>query len=45
MRRPGPDQRRLRINADELRCRVLAEGGNLGMTQRAGSRRACKAAA
>jgi glutamate dehydrogenase len=25
----------LRINADELRCRVLAEGGNLGMTQRA----------
>jgi glutamate dehydrogenase len=25
----------LRVNADELRCRVVAEGGNLGLTQRA----------
>ncbi|HLH46961.1 MAG TPA: NAD-glutamate dehydrogenase domain-containing protein, partial [Acidimicrobiales bacterium] len=25
----------LRINASELRCRVVAEGGNLGLTQRA----------
>jgi glutamate dehydrogenase len=25
----------VRINADELRCRVVGEGGNLGMTQRA----------
>ncbi len=26
---------RVRINADELRCRVVGEGGNLGFTQRA----------
>ncbi|MDR9436983.1 MAG: NAD-glutamate dehydrogenase [Thiohalophilus sp.] len=25
----------LRINADELRCQVIGEGGNLGLTQRA----------
>ncbi len=25
----------IRVNADELRCRVLGEGGNLGLTQRA----------
>lgn len=25
----------IRVNADELRCRVVAEGGNLGLTQRA----------
>jgi glutamate dehydrogenase len=25
----------LRVNADELRCRVIGEGGNLGLTQRA----------
>ena len=25
----------LRVNADELRCRVVGEGGNLGLTQRA----------
>lgn len=25
----------VRINADELRCRVIGEGGNLGLTQRA----------
>jgi glutamate dehydrogenase len=25
----------VRVNADELRCRVLGEGGNLGFTQRA----------
>ena len=25
----------LRINAKELRCKVIGEGGNLGMTQRA----------
>src|SRR5439155_12286195 len=25
----------LRVDADELRCRVVAEGGNLGLTQRA----------
>jgi glutamate dehydrogenase len=25
----------LRVNAEELRCRVFGEGGNLGMTQRA----------
>ncbi|HEX4732951.1 MAG TPA: NAD-glutamate dehydrogenase [Thermoleophilaceae bacterium] len=25
----------LRVNADELRCAVIGEGGNLGMTQRA----------
>ncbi len=25
----------LRINADELRCKVIGEGGNLGLTQRA----------
>ncbi|TDY01742.1 NAD-glutamate dehydrogenase [Thiohalophilus thiocyanatoxydans] len=24
----------LRVNADELRCRVIGEGGNLGLTQR-----------
>src|SRR4029077_14852533 len=23
----------LRVNGDELRCRVVAEGGNLGLTQ------------
>ncbi len=25
----------LRVNADELRCKVIGEGGNLGLTQRA----------
>ena len=25
----------IRVNAPELRCRVVAEGGNLGLTQRA----------
>jgi glutamate dehydrogenase len=25
----------VRVNADELRCRVIGEGGNLGLTQRA----------
>ena len=25
----------VRVNADELRCRMVAEGGNLGLTQRA----------
>jgi glutamate dehydrogenase len=25
----------IRVNADELRCRVVGEGGNLGLTQRA----------
>jgi glutamate dehydrogenase len=25
----------IRVNADELRCRVIGEGGNLGLTQRA----------
>ena len=25
----------LRVNADELRCRIVGEGGNLGLTQRA----------
>lgn len=25
----------VRVNADQLRCRVIGEGGNLGMTQRA----------
>ena len=25
----------LRINANELRCKVIGEGGNLGLTQRA----------
>jgi len=26
---------RVRVNADELRCKVVGEGGNLGLTQRA----------
>ena len=26
---------RVRVNADELRCRVVGEGGNLGLTQKA----------
>jgi glutamate dehydrogenase len=30
---PGNDA--VRINSDQLRCRVIGEGGNLGMTQRA----------
>jgi glutamate dehydrogenase len=30
---PGNDP--VRINANQLRCRVIGEGGNLGMTQRA----------
>jgi glutamate dehydrogenase len=30
---PGNDP--VRINAHELRCRVIGEGGNLGLTQRA----------
>ena len=25
----------IRVDADELRCRVIGEGGNLGLTQRA----------
>ena len=32
-RRQG--QRRLRVDGDELRCKVVGEGGNLGFTQRA----------
>ena len=31
-RRSG--QRRLRVNGDDLRCRMVGEGGNLGLTQR-----------
>ena len=27
------DERRLRVDGDELRCRVVGEGGNLGFTQ------------
>jgi glutamate dehydrogenase len=30
-----PANDRVRVNADELRCDVIGEGGNLGMTQRA----------
>jgi glutamate dehydrogenase len=28
----------IRVNGGELRCRVVGEGGNLGLTQRAASR-------
>ncbi len=30
-----PGNNGVRVSADELRCRVIGEGGNLGMTQRA----------
>jgi glutamate dehydrogenase len=30
-----PSNDAVRVNADELRCRAVAEGGNLGLTQRA----------
>ena len=30
-----PPNRAVRVNADELRCQVVGEGGNLGFTQRA----------
>ena len=33
--RGDPPNRAVRVNADELRCQVVGEGGNLGFTQRA----------